>query len=258
VGYLLLAAFLGSGCLTVVSDQAPPAPTTGGLPAGGGPQVSCVPTVLIFPPTAQGRSATVPVYCTNVGSAASGVNLMIALGGTGSSLFTAQFGQGGFPPAGLSPNQSVAVDVTYTPGGISADNGQLVLDTNAGTVTIPMFGEGLNYSCQLKIPTQALDFGKVAIGAAPPTASFAVDNAGFSQCAIRGPIAIENDPSKSFHVVSTSIMEDGQTGDYTLQPVGSSDAHLVITVEFQPTTTGQLAAEVADFIGLTGTGVAPP
>ncbi len=250
---LLLVAFLGSGCLVVVSDQPlVTSTTTGGMPTGG-PQVSCVPSYDTFIPTADGTSSSVPIYCSNLGSSVSGVNLMIEIEGTGSSVFTAQFGPGGFPVGGLVPNQTVEILTTYTPLGISQDVGTLTLSTNVGNVQIPMFGDGINATCELKIPTQALNFGNVPQGTTSAPLPFAIDNIGSSLCEIQGPFAIHNDPTHSYQLLSTSIQPSGATKDYLIPPNSSLD----VDVTFTPSTTGQLGGQVADFITLSGSGTTP-
>jgi hypothetical protein len=255
---MVLVAFLGSGCLMTVSDQlvATSSTTTGGIVVTGGPQVSCVPTVGIFAPTADGTSTMVKIYCSNVGSAASGVNLMIAITGTDSSVFTAQFDEA-FPPTGLSPNQSVAIDVTYTPADISRDEGMLTLKTNGGNVSIPLYALGINSSCRLMIPTSALDFGHVVVGSTSTALSFAVDNVGTTDCELAGPLLIAEDPSNSFHIVSTSFQPDMQLGAYIISASASDPtSRLIVDVSFTPTATGQLSGEVSDLVGLSGFGVA--
>jgi hypothetical protein len=254
---LSFVAVAASGCLTVVSDE-PLAATTGGI-VSGGPQVSCSPTYLSFAPTVDGQSAVLPVHCTNVGSAVGGVNLTMTIAGTSSPLFTAQFGPGGFPTTGLAPNQSVDIKTTYTPTGISQDIGTLDLDTNAGTVQIPLFAEGLNTSCQIMIPSESLDFGHIVVGNTSAAASFAVDNIGVYGCELQGPLQILNDPSKSFHIVSTNIQLDPKTGAFYIASSsgGGGNSRLVVTVDFKPTASGHLSADVSDLIALTGVGVAP-
>ena len=206
-----------------------------------------------FPPTGDGTTSTVPVYCSNLGSSASGVNLIIEILGTDSNVFAAQFGQGGFPAGGLAPNQSVAIVITYSPTIISEDQSALTLSTNAGNVEIPLFGEGINASCELQIPTQSLDFGQLPLGTPAQPIQFTILNIGVSDCEIQGPLSIENDPSGSFHIISTSIQPDPTTEAYII-PYGVGSG-LTVTVNFEPTKTGMLAGQVGDFISLTGVGL---
>jgi hypothetical protein len=243
----------------VVSDQAPaPVSTTTGGVITGGPQVSCIPRYDSFPPTGDGSTSTIPVYCTNIGSAASGVNLTIDINGTDSNVFSAQFGQFGFPVGGLSPNQSVEIVTTYSPTIISKDQSFLTLLTNAGSVVIPLFGEGINATCELQIPTEALDFGPVPVGTTAQAVNFTILNIGSSYCEIEGPLSIQNDPSGSFHIVSTNIQPDMNEA-YIVPNNGTGvSSGLAVTVDFKPTEVGSLAAQVGDFISLTGVGQASP
>jgi hypothetical protein len=249
---ILLAVLAGPGCLTVTSeDIEPPGATTGAPP--GGPQATCVPKDVVFPPTPANHLATSTVVCTNTGTSPTGENLMISITGTGSPVFSAQFMAGTYPASGLAPNQKAQISLSYTPGGVSADQATLMVATNVGNVTIPLLGDGLAPSCQLSIATSELTFPDVTVGASSAPIAFAIENVGQVDCQIKAPIMIGDDSTGSFQVLSTSIQPNGS--EYAIPPPGTeSTSRLVIQVGFTPTTRGVLTGWVGDFVSLSGTG----
>jgi hypothetical protein len=157
-----------------------------------------------------------------------------------------------YPATGLPPSQKGVINLTYAPVTVSDDVGALKLTSNAGTVTIPIVGYGLNRQCQLSVPATNLDFGNTTVGTTRGPSSFAIDNDSTAICQIEAPITVFNDASGSFQVVGTNLQSSGS--EYTLSPAGGGSSELVVEVSFTPKTKGTVIANIGDFIAVSGTG----
>ena len=82
---------------------------------GGGPQISCPPTSVDFGQTLTHSTSTVPVLCTNTGTALPGTALIIDPPTASPSVFYAQFdpSKDVYPLNGLAPGRTAQIDVSY-------------------------------------------------------------------------------------------------------------------------------------------------
>jgi hypothetical protein len=114
---------------------------------GGGPQISCSPPSLDFGSVVDGGSVTLPVTCTNTGTAIPETNLIIDPPIAGPAMFDAQFDTTHpYPLAGLAPGASAQIDVIYTPAAAENDTGTLSIPSNGGRglpIEIPLTGSGI-------------------------------------------------------------------------------------------------------------------
>jgi hypothetical protein len=115
---------------------------------GGGPQISCTPATADFGKTPTNTVATIPVFCTNIGSANSTTNLILHPPTASPSVFSAELDQTTdvYPLNGLPPDQSALIDVSYAPTATSNDQGTLTIVNNGGRgqpVQIPLSGQGV-------------------------------------------------------------------------------------------------------------------
>ncbi len=251
---------------------------------GGGPQISCAPLSIAFGQTLDHSITTVPVLCTNSGSAIpGGVNLLIQPPSASPAVFSAQFDAttDAYPLNGLAPGQTAQIDVSYAPTGNSNDKGTLFIKSNGGqgkTIQIPLTGQGLDVPpCQFVVAPSQLNFGNVQVGDTSTMLSFEIQNVGTDICFVQG-LGIKDDASASFHVLTTSIKPDMVTNKITIPAPGNKagmPSNLTVTLDFGPTAqgqafTGEAAFSISDpsdpnqVVPLTGTSestclvIAPP
>ncbi len=105
----------------------------------GGPQISCAPLTLAFGRVTFGQTSTLPVTCTNIGTALPGLGLTIGPLEAGGPAFSVAFDAitNPYPSGGLAPGQSAQIDVTYTPSVQPNDYGVLVIPNNGGDGQTP-------------------------------------------------------------------------------------------------------------------------
>jgi hypothetical protein len=221
------------------------------------------------------------VLCTNVGTAIPTANLLIDPPTASPFVFTATFDQSKdpYPASGLAPGQSAQIDVNYAPTTSSNDKGTLFIKSNGGqgkALQIPLTGQGLDVPpCQFVVAPTSLDFANVQVGDTSQVLSFQVTNVGSDICLVQG-LTIKNDATNSFHMLTTSIPADPNTGKITIPaPATGVVSSLMVSLDFVPTAQGQAFSGEAAFsisdpsapnqvVQLTGTSettclvVAPP
>jgi hypothetical protein len=115
----------------------------------GGPQISCSPLTLAFGNVATGQTSTLPITCTNIGTALPGLGLTIGALVPQGAAFSAAFdpSTNPYPEGGLLPGQSAQIDVTYAPIDESTnDFGVLAIPNNGGqgqTPYVSLLGTGI-------------------------------------------------------------------------------------------------------------------
>jgi hypothetical protein len=218
---------------------------------GGGPQISCSPMSIAFGQTLTHSTSTVPVLCTNTGTALPGISLIIDPPSASPGVFNAQFDPSHdiYPLQGLAPGQVAQIDANYEPTSASNDQGSLFIKSNGGqgkTIHIPLTGSGLNVApCQFVIAPSQLNFANVQAGDTSTMLSFEVENIGTDICLVQG-LTIQNDATAAFHVLSTSIQPDPVTNKITIPaPATGVASNLTVTLDFAPTDQGAFSAEVA-------------
>jgi len=237
----------------VTNDPSGTNPTVQLTGWGGGPQISCTPLSIAYGQTLDHSVSTVPVLCTNTGSAIPSTNLIIDPPTASPFVFTAQFDQttNVYPLNGLAPGQSAQIDVSYAPTTTSNDKGTLFLKNNGGkgkTVQIPLTGSGLNVPpCQFVIAPSQINFGNVQVGDTSTVLSFEVQNVGTNICLVQG-LGISADATGSFHILSTSIPPDPVTKKITIPaPATGVSSNLTVTLDFAPTSQGAAFSAEAAF-----------
>jgi hypothetical protein len=221
---------------------------------GGGPQITCAPLSIAFGQTLDHSITTVPVLCTNTGSAIPGVNLTIEPPSASPAVFSAQFDAttDAYPLNGLAPGQIAQIDVSYAPTGNSNDKGTLFIKSNGGqgkTIEIPLSGQGLDVPpCQFVVAPSQLNFGNVQVGNTSTILSFEIQNVGTDVCFVQG-LQIKDDASASFHMLTTSIAPDMVTNKITIPAPGKAGvaSNLTVTLDFGPTAQGQAFTAEAAF-----------
>ncbi len=222
---------------------------------GGGPRLSCSPATLDFGPQLLGTSLTLPVVCRNSGTEVPGTTLTVDVPRVSGGVFSAEFDRSvhPYPPGGLGPGEFAQLDVSYRPTGPGEDQGAVVIASNGGQVLIPLAGQGLEPDCQAVVSPPALDFGNLLAGSDSTSLSFVVQNVGRDSCLVQG-LAVQNDPSASFTVTSSSIAPDPVTQKIVIPAPGAasgmppslpSPSALVVQVQFQPTGRGRFSGEIA-------------
>jgi len=220
---------------------------------GGGPQISCLPMRIDYGQTLTHSISTVPVLCTNSGSAIPATNLIIEPPTASPFVFSAQFDQTKdvYPLNGLAPGQTAQIDVSYAPTATSSDTGAVFIKSNGGkgtTIQIPLTGQGLNVPpCQFVIAPSALNFANVQVGDTSQVLSFEVQNVGNDICLVQN-LEIQNDATTSFHILSTSIQPNPTTNKITIPaPATGVNSTLTVTLDFTPTAQGAAFSAEAAF-----------
>jgi hypothetical protein len=220
---------------------------------GGGPQITCAPLTVAFGQTLDHSVSTVPVICTNTGTAIPTTNLLIDPPTATPYVFTAAFDQSKdiYPLAGLAPGQSAQIDVNYAPTTASNDKGTVFVKSNGGqgkTLQIPLTGQGLDVPpCQFVVAPTSLDFANVSVGDTSSVLSFEIQNVGSNICLVQG-MTVKNDATNSFHILSTSIPADPQTGKITIPaPATGVTSSVTVLLDFAPTAQGQAFSAEAAF-----------
>ena len=244
--------YQGSGTLVTQGDPSGNNPVVNLTGWGGGPQISCAPASIDFGQTLDHSISTVPVLCTNVGTAIpGGVNLLISSVTASPVVFSADFDQSHdpYPINGLAPGQTAQIDVNYAPVGSSNDKGTVFIKNNGGQgkeVQIPLTGQGLNVPpCQFVVAPSALNFANVQVGDISTSLAFEIENVGTDICLVQG-LTIKNDATSAFHILSTSIQPDAVTGKITIPaPAPGVTSSLTVTLNFAPIQQGAFSAEAA-------------
>ena len=214
---------------------------------GGGPQISCIPKSIDFL-TQDHSVTTIPIRCTNVGSAVpgEGLTLQFEFVGPGASDWSAELDPSE-PQGGYQPGQTFQVDLNFMPGDGGDEDATLIIESNAGQVEISLAGfGGVDVPpCQFVITPPSLDFANVVVGDTSAWLSFEVQNVGTSSCTVQG-LAINGNDAGAFQWFSTSLDPDN-TGQYTIPaPAAGVSSSLEVALGFAPTVRGtSFSAEVA-------------
>lgn len=203
------------------------------------------PTVLTFGGTPIGERLASTATFRNVGGTALTIEAVHAP--------AAPFALEGAPTAGatIQPGGALTVTVTFDPETTGRFEGQLVLQTSAGTGTVVLSGSGGTRG-QLRITSETNDFGQVTLGQSA-SRTFTVQNIGGTTVAIT-----KSKPPSGGDFAATSTLAEGST----IAPGETVEE----TVAFTPTTLGQQNSDWLingdDGTGLhtvqfSGVGVAP-
>lgn len=204
------------------------------------------PSTLAFDTVATGTSKTLGVTFTNTGTAAETISASSAPG--------APFSATGMPANGavVQPQQSVTVQVKYTPTAAGNHTGTLSVTSQNGTATVSLTATAVTGQAQLTVTPTSTDFGQVPVGQSV-TKTFDISNTGNIPLTITKAKA----PAAPFQV--SNPLSEGQV-------IGPEDVvHQAVT--FSPTSVGAVTGmyELTSDDGrgpqnetLTGTGIAGP
>jgi hypothetical protein len=156
--------------LTAETDHGSNAFSLQGTGQSAAAQLEASPAVLSFGGTTVGGHLSGAATFRNVGGAPLTVE--------GFSLPGAPFGASGLPPAGtvIEPGSALTVQVSFDPTAEGNYNGELALQSSAGTAAIGLSGSAGSPGV-LKIAGENVEYGNVAVGAAA-TRTFTVTNTG--------------------------------------------------------------------------------
>jgi Domain of unknown function (DUF4082)/Abnormal spindle-like microcephaly-assoc'd, ASPM-SPD-2-Hydin len=188
------------------------------------PQISAVPTSVSFGSVAVGVSNTQTLTIKDSGNA----NLIISQGTIAGSGFGIT---GPALPATLTPGQSLAFSVRFSPASASSTTGTVSIASNApqSPLVVGLSGTGVSQSLQLSANPSALAFGNVTQGSSSKQ-SVTLTNTGNSSVTVSNLA-----PTGSYFSISGLTMPvslaSGQTATFS--------------VAFAPTTTGSFTGSVS-------------
>jgi len=211
-----------SGSVTVTSNASNPNLTVALNGVGIMPQISAVPANVAFGNVPVGVSNTQTLTLKDSGNA----NLIISqtsVTGTGFSI------SGPALPATVTPGNSIALTVRFSPGVAGNAAGTVGVASNAAQLSVPVTGTGISQSLTLSANPTALAFGNVSPGSSSKK-SVTLTNTGNSSISLSKLTA-----AGSYFSVS------GLALPVTLAAGQSSG----FTVTFAPTTTGSFSGNVA-------------
>ena len=205
----------------------------------GTPQLTVSPILLPFGNVAIGSSATLPVTLTSSGTSAVTVN-SVAIGGTGFTVTGATF------PLTMSPKQSVALQVTYSPTAANAATGSLTISSNSstsGTATVSMTGTG-TVGPQLTVSPSSLSFGDVNVGStatlgatltssggsAVTVNSATISGSGFTVSGATFPVTLSPQQSVSLQVAYAPTAASSSTGALTINSNSSTNGTVAVSL----------------------------
>jgi Abnormal spindle-like microcephaly-assoc'd, ASPM-SPD-2-Hydin len=241
------ASGAATGQMTISSNSTSGA--TANLQLTGTGIASTTPTLTVstnslsFGNVAVNSAATLPLTLTSSGTAPVTISAA-TLTGTGFTDSGTTF------PLTLNPNQSVTLQVDFSPAAAGAATGQLTLNSNSttGAITIQLAGTGtVTTSPQLTVSTNSLSFGSVAVNSTA-TLPLTLTSSGTA------PVTIS-----ASTLSGTGFTDSGASFPVTLNPSQT----VTLQLKFNPTAagvaTGQLTLNSNSSTGpitipMTGTG----
>jgi len=146
-----------TGSLTVTSNASNPNSTVVLSGVGMAPQISSVPSSIAFGSVPAGVSNTQTLTLKDSGN----LNLIISqttVTGTGFSI------TGPALPATVTPGNSIALTVRFSPGTPGTVSGTVSIASNAARLGVPITGTGISQSLRLSANPSNLAFGNVSPG----------------------------------------------------------------------------------------------
>ena len=214
-----------AGSLTVTSNASNPTLTVALRGIGMHPQISAVPTSISFGSVATGVSNTQALTLKNSGNA----NLIISqrtIAGVGFGI------TGPTLPATLTPGQSIAFTVRFSPTTASSTTGSVSIASNAphSPLVVPVSGTGVKQTLQLSANPSSLAFGNVTMasrtlrtvtltnGGNSSVSVSAVASAGtyFSLSGVSTPVTLAPGQTTSFNVAFAPTASGSFTGSVSV------------------------------------------
>jgi hypothetical protein len=196
--------------------------TAGSLNGTGSTSLlSVTPSVVGFGNVSVGSPVTQPLRLTNGGSASVAIKSVSATGG-GFSI------SGLTTPQTLTPGESVNFMAEFNPKVAGSDTGAISIITAGSPVNVGLNGVGVSSAPQLVASSTSLSFGSVTIGNSP-SLQVTLKNTGTASADI-----------SNVSLTGSSYTLAGVTSKVDLAP----DQSAILTVEFDPKTTGSLPGTV--------------
>jgi hypothetical protein len=189
------------------------------------PQLTISTASLAFGSVAVNKTSTLPLTLLSSGTGAVTIN-SAALTGTGFQI------TGVTTPLTLNPNQSVTLEVSFTPTTTTAASGHLSVSSSSTTganTVIALSGTGISASgAQLTISQTSLSFGNVPLGSSSTL-----------------PVTLSSNGSSAVTISAAALTGTGLTMSGATFPV-TLNPNLAITVDvkFTPTTAGAVAGQL--------------
>jgi HYDIN/CFA65/VesB family protein/centrosomal CEP192-like protein len=206
--------------LVAINAQGPQ--TAGSLNGTGSTSLlSVTPSVVGFGNVSVGSPVTQPLRLTNGGSASVAIKSVSATG-SGFSI------SGLTTPQTLTPGESVNFMAEFNPKAAGSDAGTISIVTASSPVNVGLNGVGVSSAPQLVASSTSLSFGSVTIGNSPSL-----------------QVTLKNTGTASADISNVSLSGSSYTlGGVTSSVVLAPDQSAILTVEFDPKTTGSLPGTV--------------
>jgi len=211
-----------TGSVTVTSNASNPNLTVTLSGVGMMPKISAVPASVAFGNVPVGVSNTQTLTLKDSGNASLIIS-QTTITGTGFSI------SGPALPATVTPGNSVALTVRFSPGAAGTRSGTVGIASNAAPLSVLVTGTGISQSLSLSANPSALAFGNIAPGSSSKQ-SVTLTNTGNSSISLSKLTS-----TGSYFSVSGLVLP------VTLA-VGQSSG---FSVTFAPTTTGTFSGSVA-------------
>ena len=217
-----------TGSLTIGSNSASGSTTTVSLSGTGAtattPQLSFSAASLSFGNVTVNSSGTQSLTLTSSGTAAVTVN-SASVSGTGFTLVAASL------PATLNPNQSLTLQVQFTPHATGSASGSLTISSNStsgSSASVALSGTGTAANPQLTFSATSLSFGSVNVKSTA-TQSLTLTSSGTT------PVTVN-----SASVSGTGFSLIGGSFPLTLNPQQTA----TLQVQFLPTAAGAVTGQL--------------
>lgn len=232
-----------TGSITITSNASNPNLTVALSGVGMMPQIAAVPTSVAFGSVPIGVSNTQTLTLKDSGNA----NLVISqvtITGTGFSI------SGPALPATVTPGNSVALTVRFSPGVAGNAAATVSIGSNAASLSVPVTGTGISQSLSLSANPSSLAFGNVSPGSSSKQA-VTLTNTGNSSISLSGLTSTGSSFSLSGLALPVTLAAGQSSG---------------FSVTFAPTTSGTFSGSVSVTstaansplsVPLSGTGSAP-
>jgi Abnormal spindle-like microcephaly-assoc'd, ASPM-SPD-2-Hydin len=214
------AAQESANLLVAINAQGPQ--TAGSLKGTGSTSLlSVTPSVIGFGNVSVGSPVSQPLRLTNGGSASVAIKSVSATG-SGFSI------SGLTTPQTLTPGESVSFMAEFNPKVAGSDAGTISIVTASSPVNVGLNGVGVSSAPQLVASSTSLSFGNVTIGSSPSL-----------------QVTLKNTGTASADISNVSLTGSSYTlGGVTSKVVLAPDQSAILTVEFDPKTTGSLPGTV--------------
>ncbi|MGB8522372.1 MAG: choice-of-anchor D domain-containing protein [Candidatus Acidiferrales bacterium] len=183
--------------------------------------LSVTPSVVGFGNVSVGSPVTELLRLTNGGSAGVAIKSVSATG-SGFSI------SGLTTPQTLTPGESVNFMAEFNPKVAGSDAGMISIVTASSPVSVGLNGVGVSSAPQLVASSTSLSFGSVTIGSSPSL-----------------QVTLKNTGTASADISNVSLSGSSYTlGGVTSKVDLAPDQSAILTVEFDPKTTGSLPGTV--------------